>query len=77
MEYETLFLLGVYLLPLAFVSLVGAWASGRVPVLAMLLGAGAIGIFGYVHARRDEGLFDWREIPELTLMVIARLIALF
>lgn len=77
MEYETLFLLGVYLLPLAFVSLVGAWASSRRPVLALVLIAAAFAIFGYIYTTRDAGLFDWREIPELTVMLIARLIALF
>ncbi|MCC5954723.1 MAG: hypothetical protein JJU07_01375 [Natronohydrobacter sp.] len=77
MDFETLYLLGVYLLPLAFVSFVGAWASNRRPVVAGLLAAMAIAIFGYIHTMREDGLFDWREIPELTVMLIARVIALF
>lgn len=77
MDFEILYLLGVYLVPLAFVSFVGAWASSRRPVVAVLLCVAALGVFGYIYFARDEGLFDWRAIPDMTVMLIARLIALF
>ena len=77
MDLETIFLLGVYLLPLALLSLVKAWTDERRPVVALLLGAGAAVCFAYVARIREDGLFSLREIPELTFELAARLVALF
>lgn len=77
MDFEIVFLLAIYLLPLAFVSLVGAWAANRKPWLAATLALWSAGMLVYVHVTRDDGLFAWRDIPELTVTMIARVVALF
>ncbi len=77
MDHTTIFLLGVYLVPLAFLSLMRAWADSRPPAVALLLGAIAAGCIGYVAVAREEGIFRLREIPELTLELAARIVAIF
>jgi len=77
MDYETLFLMGVYLLPLGFVSLVGAWSRNRRPWLAAGLALVSVGIFAYILLTRPEGLFRLRDIPELTVVLIARVASIF
>ena len=77
MDHATIFLLGVYLVHLAFLSLMRAWAESRRPGVALLLGAIAAGCIGYVGFTRDEGLFGLREIPELTFEMAARIAASF
>ena len=76
MDHATLFLAGVYLLPLAFVSLVSAWAHGRKPVFAgslLILGAGLIAL---VAIDRPEGMYQLQDIPLLTTQFVARVAAL-
>ena len=75
MEPEILFLLGIYLVPLALVSLASAWADSRRPWVALLLLALSGGVLGYVALMRDEGLFALREIPDMTVAMIARIVA--
>lgn len=77
MDYVTAFLLAVYLVPLGLVSVLSAWSDGRKPVLGLFLWALAAGLAGYVALYRPEGLFALRDFPELTIEVVARLIALF
>ncbi len=75
MDAEILFLLGVYLAPLGFVSLIGAWAHNRRPVLAGVLLLGSAALIAYVALTRDAGPFGLNDIPDLTIALIARLIA--
>ncbi len=77
MDHATIFLLGVYLVPLAFLSLIRAWADSRRPGVALFLGMFAAGCIGYVAFTREEGLFGLREIPELTFEMAARIAASF
>ncbi|MGY6706181.1 hypothetical protein [Roseinatronobacter sp.] len=77
MELETLFLLGVYLLPLAMVSAMAAWTDNRKPVLGLLLLLCSGGLLAWVWVQRPEGMFALREIPELTVGLAAQVIALF
>ena len=77
MDHETVFLMGVYLLPLGFVSLISAWAGNRTPWLALVLAVLSVAFFGYVFATRPEGLFSIRDIPDLTIALVVRVIALF
>ncbi|MGP9788639.1 hypothetical protein [Roseinatronobacter sp. NSM] len=75
MELETLFLLGVYLLPLAMVSTMAAWTDSRKPVLGLALLACSGGLLAWVWVQRPDGLYTLRDIPELTVALVARLMA--
>jgi hypothetical protein len=77
MDFVTAFLLAVYLVPLGLVSVLSAWSDGRKPVVGLGLWASAAGLATYVALLRPEGLFALRDIPELTIVVVARVIALF
>ncbi len=77
MDHETIFLLGVYVLPLAFLSLVSAWAGGRRPWVALILGGLGAGCIAWVAYHRDEGVYALREIPELSVILVAQLRTLF
>ncbi len=77
MDFVAAFLLAVYLVPLGLVSVLSAWADKRRPVVGLLLWVVAAALLTYVALRRPEGMFTFRDIPELTIMVIARLIDLF
>ena len=44
MDTGIIFLLGVYLVPLALVSAVSAWADGRRPYVALGLGVAGVGL---------------------------------
>jgi hypothetical protein len=77
MDHETAFLLAVYLLPLGLVSFASAWAENRRPFVGGVLWLGAAGLFVYVAQTRPEGLFALREIPDLTIQLVARIIASF
>lgn len=74
MDAETLFLLGVYLAPLGFVSLIGAWANNRRPVLAIILLLASAAVIAFVALTSDDGVFALREIPDMTIALIARVI---
>lgn len=77
MDYATLFLMGVYLIPLAVLSALSAWVDDRRPVLGMVLLAGAGALLGWVWQARPEGLYPIREIPELTVALAARIMGMF
>lgn len=77
MDPALLFLLAVYLVPLGLVSGMAAWAENRFPILALILWVSAAGLLIWVALTRDEGLFAFRDIPELTIALVARLMALF
>ncbi|MBR3371592.1 MAG: hypothetical protein IKG52_13275 [Rhodobacteraceae bacterium] len=77
MELENVFLLGVYLLPLAMVSAMAAWTDNRKPVLGLVLLICSAGLLAGVWVQRPEGLYPLRDIPELTVALAARLMALF
>jgi hypothetical protein len=77
MDHETAFLLAVYLLPLGLVSFASAWAENRRPYVGAVLWVGAAGLFVYVLQTRPEGLFALSEIPDLTIQLVARVIAIF
>ena len=76
MDHATIFLAGAYLMPLAGVSFVSAWAHGHRPVFALallLIGAAMIAVVGF---DRPEGLYRLSEIPDLTVQFVARVAAL-
>jgi hypothetical protein len=77
MDFVTAFLLAVYLVPLGLVSVLSAWSDGRKPVLGVTIWLFAAGLAGYVATTRPEGMFALRDIPELTIVVVARVIAFF
>lgn len=72
-----MFLLGVYLVPLALVSAVSAWADNRKPVLGGILLLGSGGLLAWVWVQRPEGMFTLRDVPELTVALAAQMMALF
>ena len=77
MDHEFLFVAGICLILLAFVSFVSAWVDNRRPVLASLLGFGGAGLIASVALLRPEGLYRLREVPEVFTFVAARVLALF
>ncbi|MGL4413664.1 hypothetical protein [Roseinatronobacter monicus] len=77
MDHETLFLAGIFLLPLAFVSFVSAWTHGHKPVFASSLLILSILLIAFVAYDRPEGMFRIAEIPTLTTQFVARVAALF
>jgi hypothetical protein len=77
MDFVAAFLLAVYLVPLGLVSILSAWSDGRKPIVGLCLWLLAAGLAAYVAVTRPEGMFALRDIPELTIVVLARLIALF
>lgn len=77
MDHEIVFLLGVYVLPLAFVSLVSAWAGGRRPWVALGLGSLGVGLITWVAFHREGGAYALRDIPDMSVMLVAQLRALF
>ncbi len=77
MDHVTAFLLAVYLIPLGLVSLASAWVDNRRPVLGLGLWASSGALLVWVALTRPEGLFSFRDIPDLTISVVARLMTLF
>lgn len=76
MDYDLLFLGGLGLMLLAFVSFVGAWAESRRPVTAIVFGFVGAALLIVVSRERPQGLFTLAEVPDVVTRVIARLIAL-
>ncbi len=74
MSYDVLFLLGVFLLPFAVLSMMGAWVGGRSPRTGGILGMVALVLLIYVAQSRPAGLYDLRDIPALTVAVFGRLL---
>lgn len=77
MDHATLFMMGIYLAPLAFVSFVSAWADGRKPIIGVILAAASTGLIAFVAYDRPEGLYALSDIPEMTTALIARMLAAF
>ncbi|MCH8466137.1 MAG: hypothetical protein LAT78_06150 [Roseinatronobacter sp.] len=75
MDHATLYMMGFYLLPLAFVSSVSAWARGHRPIVALALVLTSVALIGFVAIDRDEGMYPVTQIPELTTYVIGRIMA--
>jgi len=72
MDHGIIFLLGVYLLPLAFVSAVGAWADGRRPHVAAGLIVVGVALVVLASVLRPEGVYALSDIPALTIEVIVK-----
>lgn len=73
MDTGIIFLLGVYLVPLALVSAVSAWADGRRPYVALGLGLTGLGLALTASVLRPDGSYGLRDIPELSVTVLVRL----
>lgn len=73
MDTGIIFLLGVYLVPLAFVSAIGAWADGRRPYLAIGLGVAGLLLAVLASALRPDGNYGLSDIPLLTVELMARI----
>lgn len=74
MSLDVLFLLGVYMLPFAAVSMISAWSAGRSPRTGGVMALIAMGLLLFVAQSRPAGLYDFRAIPEMTFSVIGRLL---
>ena len=77
MDHATIFILGVFLLPLAFVSIVSAWANSQRPRVAYMLVLTSLLLFGFVAFDRPQGLYALSEIPVLITRVIAQIMAIY
>lgn len=74
MERDLILLTGLVFLPLAFVAFVSAWADRRRPVPGLiLLGMGA-GMAGWAHFTHPDGGYEWREVPDMALQMLARIL---
>lgn len=76
MDHAAIFVLGIFLLPLAFVSIVSAWTHGHPPRTALVLILISSALIGFVAYDRPQGLYALSEIPPLITRVIARLMSL-
>jgi hypothetical protein len=77
MDHATLYMMGFYLLPLAVVSIVSAWARGHRPIVALALVLTSVALIGFVAFDRPEGMYPVTQVPELTTYVVGRIIAQF
>ena len=77
MDHATIFLFGVFLLPLAFVSGVSAWARNHRPTLALVLAVIGAALIGFVAYDRPEGVFPLSEIPVMVTHVIAQIMTIY
>ncbi|MCC1481031.1 hypothetical protein [Roseibaca sp. Y0-43] len=73
MDTGFLFLLGVYLVPLAFVSAVSAWADGRRPTVAVGLAAFGVALAVIASVLRPDGVYGLSDIPVLTIELFTRI----
>ena len=74
MSFDVLFLLGIFLLPIAALSMMGAWVGGRSPRTGGILGMAALVLLIYVAQMRPAGLYDLRDIPVLLDAVFGRVL---
>lgn len=74
MDLDLLLLFGLVFLPLAFVAFVSAWADRRRPWAALILLAMGLGMAGWAHLNHPDGGYDWREVPQIAVETIGRLI---
>ena len=72
MDTGIMFLLGVYLVPLALVSATSAWVDGRRPFIALGLMAVGLGLAILASVLRPEGSYGLSDIPLLTVELLAR-----
>ncbi|MCC5963059.1 MAG: hypothetical protein JJU09_08020 [Rhodobacteraceae bacterium] len=77
MNHELIFLGGLGLLLLAFVSVVGAWSNNRKPFVGLILGATGAALLAMIHFDRAAGLYALDEVPEIVMRAVASLIAMF
>ncbi len=77
MDTATLYIVGLILLLLAFVSFVSAWARENRPVTAIILFALGVGFLITVQQRRPQGLYAAHEVPGLIAAFVARIMAAF
>lgn len=74
MERDLVLLIGLAVVPLAFVAFVSAWADRRRPWAGLILVAMAAGLVGWAQLTHPEGGYDWREVPALGLEAVGRLL---
>ncbi|MCC5970771.1 MAG: hypothetical protein JJU15_12555 [Pararhodobacter sp.] len=74
MERDVILLAGLLFLPLAFVAMVSAWADRRRPVPGLILLVMGLGMVGWAHLTHPAGGYDWQNIPDLALQMLARLL---
>lgn len=72
MDRDLFFLIGLVFLPLAFVSLVAAWADRRRPWAALILALVGFGLAGWAQLSHPEGGYDWQTLPDVALATVAR-----
>jgi hypothetical protein len=77
MDSETLFIGGLILLLLSFVSFVSAWTRETRPVTAIIMLALAVGLLITVRRIRPQGLYEVHEVPGLIAGFVARVMAAF
>lgn len=77
MDSETLFIGGLVLLLLSFVSFVSAWTRETRPVTAIIMLALGVGFLITVRRMRPQGLYDVHEVPGLIANFIARVMVAF
>ncbi|KPQ06442.1 MAG: Protein of unknown function (DUF3028) [Rhodobacteraceae bacterium HLUCCA12] len=71
---DLMLLAGLAFLPLAFVAFVAAWADRRRPVPGLILLILGAGMVGWAHFNHPAGGYDWADVPDLALSVLARLL---
>lgn len=74
MERDLILLAGLMFLPLAFVALVSAWADRRRPVPGLILLVMGLGMAGWAQLSHPGGGYDWAEVPNMALEMVARLL---
>lgn len=72
MDRDLLFLVGLVMLPLAFVALVAAWADRRFPWAALILAGVGCGLAGWMTLTHPDGGYDWRLLPDLAAETLGR-----
>jgi len=74
MERDLILLTGLVFLPLAFVAFVSAWADRRRPVPGLILLVMGAGMAGWAHLSHPDGGYEWRELPDMALQMLARIL---
>lgn len=74
MERDLVLLIGLAVLPLAFVAFVSAWADRRRPWAGLILLFLGLSLAGWAQLTHPEGGYDWREVPALGLEAVGRLL---
>jgi len=74
MERDLLLLAGLVFLPMALLAFVSAWADRRWPVPGLILLALGLGMAGWAHLTHPDGGYQWHQIPDIALGMLARLL---